>query len=142
MSFEEKRAWTMGLVAVAAYAVYLSLVLGRAGGGSPADVAYVPLMLWSIGGSIAATIAVNIAVGIGSPGSGRRTDQRDREISRFGEHIGQSFVAIGGVAALLMAMAELDYFWIANAVYLAFVLSAVLGSMAKIAAYRGGFQAW
>ncbi|MER5732042.1 hypothetical protein ABT084_27560 [Streptomyces sp. NPDC002138] len=142
MSFEEKRAWTMGLVALAAYAAYLSLILGRAGDGSPTQVAYVPLMLWAIAGSIGATIAVNIALGIGSPGSGRRIDQRDREISRFGEHIGQSFVVIGGIAALVMAMAELDYFWIANAVYLAFVLSAVLGSMARIAAYRRGFPAW
>ncbi|MDJ0380079.1 hypothetical protein [Streptomyces sp. G-G2] len=142
MSFEEKRAWTMGLVSVAAYTVYLSLVLGRAGDGSPAAVAYVPLMLWAIGGSIGATVLVNIAVGIGSPRGGRRTDQRDREISRFGEHIGQSFIVIGGVAALVMAMARLDSFWIANAVYLAFVLSAVLGSTARIAAYRWGFQAW
>lgn len=49
---------------------------------------------------------------------------------------------IGAVAALLMAMAELDHFWIANTIYLAFVLSAILGSMAKIAAYREGFQQW
>ncbi|WP_330334127.1 hypothetical protein OHS33_33240 [Streptomyces sp. NBC_00536] len=142
MSFEEKRAWTMGLVAVAAYAVYLSLLLSRAGDGPLTEVAYVPLLLWSVGGSTGATIAVTIALGIASPRGGRRTDQRDREISRFGEHIGQSFVAIGAIAALLMAMADWDRFWIANAVYLAFVLSAVLGSAARIAAYRSGFQPW
>jgi hypothetical protein len=43
------------------------------------------------------------------------------------------------VAALVLAMAEADHFWIANAVYLAFVLSALLGSAAKIVAYRRGF---
>ena len=41
-----------------------------------------------------------------------------------------------------LTMAELDYFWIANAIYLAFVLSALLGSMAKLMAYRHGFQPW
>lgn len=41
--------------------------------------------------------------------------------------VGQSFVVIGGVAALLMAMAEWEHFWIANVIYLAFVLSAILG---------------
>jgi hypothetical protein len=46
------------------------------------------------------------------------------------------------VAALLMAMAEWDHFWIANVIYLAFVLSAILGSVAKIVAYRRGFQPW
>ena len=39
-------------------------------------------------------------------------------------------------------MAEVGHFWIANAVYLCFVLSAVLGSVAKIVAYRRGFQPW
>lgn len=71
-----------------------------------------------------------------------KKDQRDREIYRFGEYIGQSFVVMGGVAALLMAMAEWDHFWIANVIYLAFVLSAMLGSVAKIVAYRRGFQPW
>ncbi|MFD9127610.1 hypothetical protein ACFV0G_23070, partial [Kitasatospora sp. NPDC059571] len=73
---------------------------------------------------------------------GRHKDQRDREIHRFGEYIGQSFLVIGGVAALVMAMAEVDYFWIANAAYLAFVLSALMSSAAKIAAYRRGFGPW
>ena len=41
-----------------------------------------------------------------------------------------------------MAMAEADHFWIANVIYLAFVLSAILGSIAKIVAYRRGFQPW
>jgi len=41
-----------------------------------------------------------------------------------------------------MAMAEFDYFWIANVIYLMFVLSSLLGSTAKIIAYRGGFQPW
>ena len=49
---------------------------------------------------------------------------------------------IGAVAALVMAMAEVDHFWIANAVYLAFLLSALLSSTAKIAAYRKGFHTW
>ena len=66
----------------------------------------------------------------------------NREIYRFGEHIGQSFLVVGGVAALIMAMAEWDHFWIANVIYLAFVLSAILGSVAKIVAYRRGFQPW
>jgi hypothetical protein len=39
-------------------------------------------------------------------------------------------------------MAEVPHFWIANAVYLAFTLSAILGSVARIFAYRRGFQPW
>ena len=81
-------------------------------------------------------------VAIASPKDADKKDQRDREINRFGEYTGQSFVVIGGVAALGMSMAELNHFWIANVIYLAFALSSVLGSVAKIVAYRRGFHPW
>ena len=71
-------------------------------------------------------------------------DQRDREINRLGDHIAQSFLIIGAVTALCfamidVAMIDVALFWIANAIYLGFVLSAILGSIAKIIAYRRGF---
>ena len=140
MALEEKRAWIMLVVAVGAYAVYLVVVLGRAGDAPLADVPYVPAMLWTIGGAIAAAIVLDIAAGINTHEDARLADQRDKEIGRFGEYAGQSFVVIGAVAALLLALAEVDHFWIANAIYLAFVLSAVLSSVTRIAGYRWGFQ--
>ncbi len=142
VALEEKRAWIMLVVTVFAYAAYLIVVLGGARSGPLVDVPYVAPLLWTIGAAIVASIVLHIAASIASPRDAGRKDQRDREIGRFGEHVGQSFVVIGGVAALVMAMAELDHFWIANTVYLAFVLSSLLGSIAKIAAYRRGFQTW
>jgi len=38
-----------------------------------------------------------------------------------------------------LVMAEFEYFWIANAMYAAFVLSALCGTTVKIVAYRRGF---
>jgi hypothetical protein len=142
MASEEKSAWIMILIAVVAYAVYVAVLLGRIDGGSISTVDYVRPMLWTIGGSIVAAIVLNIIAGMLSPKDAGKKDQRDREIDRFGEHVGQSFLVIGALAGLVLAMAELDYFWIANALYLGFVLSAVLGSIAKIFAYRGAFQSW
>ena len=142
MSFEEKSAWIMGVVAAGSYAVYLAIVLGLAGTVSLAEIPYVAPLLWTIGASIGVSIALHALIGIFSPREAGKKDQRDREIYRFGEYIGQSFVVVGGVAALLMAMAEVDHFWIANVIYLTFVLSAILGSVAKIVAYRRGFQPW
>ena len=141
MAFEEKRAWIMVLVSVCAYAIYLILVLGRTSSTPFAEMPYIATMLWCIGASIVTAIVANIVTSIAT-GAPTKKDQRDREIGRFGEYIGQSFVVLGGVAALLMAMGELPYFWIANAVYLAFTLSAILGSAARIFAYRRGFQTW
>jgi len=142
MSSEEKSAWIMLVVPVVAYATYLAIILGRADGTPLAEVSYVSTILWTIGAAIAASIVLHIVVAIASPKDAGKKDERDREIYRFGEYTGQSFVVIGGVAVLIMAMAEVDYFWIANAIYLAFVLSAILGSVAKLVAYRRGFQPW
>jgi hypothetical protein len=140
VTHEEKRAWILGFAALASYAVYLVLVLGRAGGRPLAEVPYVATLLWTVGASIAASIVLSILAAVISRDGGK--DQRDREIGRFGEYVGHSFVVLGAVAALLMAMAEAPHFWIANAVYLAFTLSAILGSIARIFAYRRGFQPW
>ncbi len=142
MSFEEKSAWIMAVVAVGSYGVYLAIVLGLAVTMPVVVVPYVAPLLWTIGASIAVSIALHILLGVLSPKEAGKKDQRDREIYRFGEYIGQSFVVIGGVAALLLAMAEVDHFWIANVIYLTFVLSAILGSVAKVVAYRRGFQPW
>ncbi|MGY1858510.1 hypothetical protein [Modestobacter sp. SYSU DS0290] len=142
MAFQEKRAWLMLGVSVAAYAGYLAAVLGRAGEGALAQVPYVAALLWSIAAAIVADVVLQVPLAVSARQDAGRKDPRDREIDRFGDHVGQSFLVIGGVAALLLAMAEADHFWIANAVYLAFVLSAVLGSVARIAAYRWGFPAW
>lgn len=142
MAYEEKRAWIMLVVSAAAYAAYLIIIVGRAGPTPLAEVPYASALLWSIGIAIGVQILLTIVAGIAAPESAKKKDQRDREIHRLAEYIGQSFVIIGGVAALLMALAELDHFWIANVIYLAFVLSAVLGSVAKIFAYRRGFQSW
>ncbi|MFJ7265476.1 hypothetical protein ACIQV3_02195 [Streptomyces sp. NPDC099050] len=143
MAFEEKRSWIMGVVAVIGYAVYLALVLGRSGEGIPlTEVPYVTPLLWTVGGAIGAAILLNIAMAVAKPGEADVKDQRDKEIGLLGEHAGQSFIAIGAVTALILSMAGADRFWISNALYLGFVLSAVLGSLVKLAAYRVGFQSW
>ena len=142
MAMEEKRAWIMVVVSVIAYAIYVVTILGRTEHIPIADVSYVGALFWTVGGAIVASIVLTILAAIFSPKDADKKDQRDREINRFGEAMGQSFVIIGAVAAMLLAMAEFRYFWIANVVYLCFVLSSVLSSTAKIIAYRRGLPRW
>ncbi|MFI5685475.1 hypothetical protein [Streptomyces sp. NPDC051636] len=142
MAFEEKRAWIMVLVTIASYAAYLAVVLGQVGSEPLVHTPYASALLWTVGTAIVTQIALNIIVAILSPEGADTKDQRDREIHRFGAYIGQSFVVIGGVAGLVLAMVRADHFWIANAIYLAFALSAILASTAKIVAYRLGFHPW
>jgi hypothetical protein len=62
------------------------------------------------------------------------------------DHAGRHARRVSGLrrhrAARRRGRLETDPFWIANVIYLGFVLSAVLGSATKIAGYRGGFQTW
>jgi hypothetical protein len=139
MTFLEKRAWTMLVVAVLAYAAYAVVVLRRLGGGvSLPDVPYAGALLWSVGGAIVANIAVEVALAALRPRDPRTTDVRDADIGRLGDQVGQAFLVIGAVTALLLALAEQHPFWIANAIYLGFALSAVVGSVAKVVMYRKG----
>ncbi|PRY69925.1 hypothetical protein B0I08_10147 [Glaciihabitans tibetensis] len=138
MSFEEKKAWAYAAIAVIGYSVYLAMVF-TAGSFRPlTEVDYAPLMLATIGGAIVAGILTGIAIAVAAPKNERQADQRDREIERLGEHVGQAFIVLGGVGALVLAMLQSEYFWIANLLYLGFVLSAVVGSAARLAAYRRG----
>jgi hypothetical protein len=141
MTFEEKNTWIYGAIAVIGYAVYLALVLP--GAETPLEsTPYVVPMLATIGGAIIAGILGGITLGMLSRRDGHEKDERDRQIQRFGDYVGNSFVVAGALAALLLAIVEADHFWIANAVYLAFVLSAVLSSVARLAAYRWGIPSW
>ena len=136
MAIEERRAWIRMLVGVAAYVTYAVIVLTRADGRELTDVPYAATLIWSVVAAIVASIVVETVVNTVKRGS-MVIDERDRAIGRLGDQVGQAFVVIGAVSAMLMATAEWDHFWIANVIYLCFALSMTLGSIAKLFAYRG-----
>ena len=142
MSFEEKYTWVLGVLAAATYGVYLAIVIPRLSAAPISDVPYIDAMLWTIGGSIVASIVITIILGIFSPRTAGKKDARDREISRHGEYVGQGFVIAGAVGAMILAWLEVDWFWIANVIYLAFTLSAILGFITKVVGYRAGLPRW
>ena len=138
MSYEEKGIWVYLVTSAAAYAVYLAIIVGRLASTPAAEVPYVSVLLWTAGASIVANTVGRVLVETASPSDSRRADVRDRDVSRFGEYASRWFLVAGAAAALVMAMAKVDYFWIANVIYLGFVLWAVAGSALKLAAYRRG----
>jgi len=150
MPFEEKVTWVSLVVAVVVPAAYFALMLGRLGDVSAADISYQWPLLIAIGASVVLTIVGAIVAGIGSGISaelhGRsaaddidRKDERDKQISRHGDLIGFSVSSAGMVGVLALTMLEYEYFWIASALYLSFVVGTLVGSAVKIAAYHRGF---
>ena len=138
MSYEEKGIWVYLVTSAAAYAVYLAIIVGRLASTPAAEVPYVSVLLWTAGASIVANTVGRVLVETASPSDSRRADVRDRDVSRFGEHASRWFVIAGAAAGFLLAVGERDYFWIANVIYLGFVLWAVAGSALKLVAYRRG----
>lgn len=145
MSAHERSAWLYGTIAVAGYATYLVLLFAAASGGPLEEAPYREPLIATVVGSIVAgivlTIVLNIAIGILGGRGAQRVDVRDQEISQLGERVGNAPLVIAAVGALVLALVEADGFWIANTLYLGFVLSAVLGTVARLAVYRGGMRA-
>lgn len=147
MSNEEKGQWVYLVVIVVTYGAYLVIILGQLGQTAPADIDYVPTMLLAIGvgialaivGRIVVEIVGRISAEIAGDAEGHDADVRDRDVGRFGEYFAGTVLGVGMVVPFVLTLAELDYFWIANAMYLAFVVSAVVGAAVKLVAYRRGF---
>ena len=85
-----------------------------------------------------ANLIGRISAEIAGHDEGNDADVRDRDIGRFGEYFAGTVLGIGMVVPFVLAFADSDYFWIANAMYLAFALSAVVGAAVKLIAYRRG----
>ena len=138
MSYEEKGTWVYLVTSAGAYAVYLVIILGRLQDTPVAQVSYAWVLLWTTVASVIAATLGRTLVEAASPSDSHDRDVRDKEIYRFGEYASRWFVIGGAAAGFFMAVAKLDYFWIANAIYLGFVLWAVVGSAVKLVAYRRG----
>ena len=129
------------VAAAVSYAVYVVIILNRAGGHPLTKTPYASTLLWALAISGILSTVGETALGTASRGS-RVVDDRDRQIGRFGTYAGLTFVVIGAIAAMLMAMRGWDRFWIANVIYLSFALAAVLGGITKVIAYRKPFPQW
>lgn len=150
MPFEEKFTWVSAVVSTGVAAVYFAIVLGQVRTVPVAEIAYQRPLLIAIGALIALTILGAIVVAIGSAISAQitgkgsvddvgRNDERDAVINRRGELIGYYVSSAGVVGVMALAMLRYDPFWIANALYLSFVVGALVASAVKLVAYRRGF---
>lgn len=142
MVYEERNTWSALIVTVITTIAYVIVVVHAAEGGSLTDVEWWPIMAWTIGVSIVATVVVSvlwgIIAGMFDPDSVGTADQRDRDISRIGDRVGQSFMVIGGLGVIILSAFEADTFWIANTMFFGFALAAIVGGIASVIAYRRG----
>lgn len=142
MVYEERNMWSTLVASVIGVIVYVVVVLQQAAGGPLTETDWWPAMLWTIGGSIVGAIVVSIVWGIlagtRDPDGVGRSDERDREISRMGSQVGQAFLVLAGLGVIVLCSFQAHWFWIANTMFFGFALSAVVGGIAGVIAYRRG----
>jgi len=140
--YEERNAWSGLIVSLIVIPAYVIVVLQQAAGRSIESVDWFPLMLWTIGLGIVATIVLSIAWGLiahrRDPDNTGRSDIRDRDISRLGGRVEQAFLVIAGLGVIGLCAVGADVFWIANTMFLGFAVSAIVGGIARVIAYRRG----
>ena len=142
MTFMEKSNWVVIVVGVPTLVVYLVVIVPQVLSTPVADISWVQPMIVAIVAFVVANVAGNVVAAATNPADADKNDERDREIDRVGERIGNWLLVAGSIVALILAMAEADQFWIANAIFLGGIAGALLSSATKIAAYHGSFQRW
>jgi len=148
MTGEEKMAWVYGIVVLltsGAYFIYIGTQLAA----HPAnEIAWAVPMIVTVVASIIGTIIGTILASIGGAvWQGIRgrfeepdftKDERDAAIKLLGDRRNFAIVSVGLFGTLVLAMLDVDTFWIGNWVFLAGTVGAILESATKIRAYRRG----
>lgn len=142
MSFKEKSAWIFAASLLVAYLAYVVVILAHARSTPIVEVAYGVPLVCSLLGVVALTFVGSVAMALPEPKQVDRNDERDTIISRYGDAVGHWVLSVAVLIPLGLAMGDSHRFWIANAIYLANVLSALSGTAVKLLAYRRGFQPW
>jgi hypothetical protein len=138
VSYEEKGQWVYLVANVIGFGVYAWILAGLVGSTPLAGVDYVPALLWAIGIAIALSIGGRILVEIIYRSDTYKADVRDRDIDRQGEYVAGILLGVGMVVPFLLTLAKAEHFWIGNAIYLVFAISAFTGTLVKLVAYRRG----
>lgn len=138
MVYHERGAWAGLIVSVIIAAAYVVVMLRH-----PDPVGdWVPIMAWTIGAGIVLTIIVTIGWGIVAGIRDREdasaSDLRDRDISRMGGRVEHSFLIVAGLAVLVLCALGAEIFWIAQTMFAGFLVSAFVGGVARVIAYRRG----
>jgi drug/metabolite transporter (DMT)-like permease len=139
MSFEEKGTWLYLVIIVTLPIVYLATIAGQVASVPVDEIDYQGPLLAAIGAAIGLAILGMIAIAISSPAEADKSDQRDKDINRLGEYVGGLVLGFGMIVPFGLAMTEAPYFWIANVMYVVFVIAGLCGTVAKLVLYRRGF---
>ena len=145
MTQEERKVWLYLVTVSVTSGGYFALIASRLARQPAEEISWVGPMVAAIAASVSGTVLGAIAFGVlsrgwrGSDVDGPEADIRDQEIERSGTRASTGVIGVGVGAALILAMLDLDTFWIGNLLFLFGTLGAVVETTTKIRLYRWGF---
>lgn len=152
MSFYE-RINTAGLVtSLIVLAWYGLQVVPQMGTAPVSEIAYAGPMIIAVVVGVILSVITAVLVSIGSAiwltvKEGKdavdaefgNEDERDKHIGRLGDAIGGHVLSVAVILALALIWMEFETFWVANGLFVGAWLSAAIGTVVKLFAYRGAF---
>lgn len=136
MTFREKSAWALASIVVVAFGWYLTTVVAQFDGSSVASISYQRSAL------IAAIATVVLVAGshivLAATANSTHHDDGSAAIRRYARSTGGVVVTAAAVLGMALAMAEADYFWIANVILAGLVASELASAGSEIVIYRRG----
>ena len=144
LSLTEGSRWAFLALVIATSIGYAAVIVPQLSTTPVADIGWQLPMIGAVGITMVGTIALSIVLAIVTAIVTRRepasADVRDTQIERYGDRIAQATMAFGAAGVLVLAMLELDPFWIGNALYLIGAVGAIIGAIASLRASRGVFR--
>lgn len=138
MRFPEKSAWMMAVTVVVGYGCYLAGVMGQLDGASVAGIDY-QLTAVVAAVSVVALVAVShLALAATGPTSSKGDFSGGAAIKRYARSTSGVVVSAAAVIAMVLAMVEADYFWIANVILAGLVAAELAAAGSEILIYRRG----
>jgi hypothetical protein len=137
MTITERYQWAYAFAVLVTSGAYFTWLGIRLTDTPASDVEFVRPLLWTLGASfLIHTFARGFAAHAARGDSG--TDERDRQVSRRADSI--TYLIFSSLAAIPLALglADVDTFWITNALFLAFSLAALTGVALRVWLYRKG----
>jgi hypothetical protein len=150
LTYQERATWSSLICVAGSTGVYLTLMTYRLSTQAVADISWIRPMLWSVAGSIIASVLLSVGTGIlaglrlrsgttvSTCDQETLTDERDQQIHQRGSRSSTLVLSLGAGCALILTMLDVDRFWLGNLLFLAGALAALAETTTRIRLYRRG----
>lgn len=138
MAFEEKMAWVTLVSITLVYGAYFWIIADLVSTEPIAEIGYQGLMIATVVGVVFLAVAGSIVVALSNPKRADEHDERDKSIARRAGSISGIVLGAGVFIPLVLAMADAESFWIAQAILAALVVSQIAEDSIRIYFYRRG----